>query len=320
MNGAAPRYSAVKKYLRTSLFVFLLGLVIIGWASLQKGTEPSWHGKSLRQWMRGHPLEYGPAVQAMGSNAMPFLLSELVCEDSGISKALAKPFLWLLDSGPPWETARTRQYHARLALQILDTNAVPALLHAFFQEPFRVNESSLPCAVGWIFACLPSTGCATVHQALNEALHSPELQTRRNACLAFYGGLRCTDSELNQLLARTRDTEPLLRAAATRALIMWQTNESEVISALAARLDDPQAAIRRLAAEALSGRTTNAVPALPALQAAYSNELTRASLRDDVDDLFRGQTLLSPQNTQASILYAIQRIAPGSPAPLSPTQ
>jgi hypothetical protein len=228
VNGAALSYPAVKKYLRASLIVLLLGLVVLGWASLQKDNEPSWHGKTLRQWMRGHPREYGPAIEAMGSNAMPFLLSELVCEDSGMSKALAKPFLRLLDSEPPWETARTRQYHARLALQILDTNAVPALLHAFFQEPFRVNESSLPCAVGWIFSCLPSTGAAAMHQALNEALHSPDLQTRRNACLAFYGGLRCTDSELDQLLARTRDPEPLIRAAATHALIMWQTNESEV--------------------------------------------------------------------------------------------
>jgi len=48
--------------------------------------------------------------------------------------------------------------------------------------------------------------------------------------------------------------DPVQRAAATRALIMWQTNESEVLPALIARLDDEQVAVRRLAIDALAAR------------------------------------------------------------------
>jgi len=291
-------------------------VVLVGWLLLPATGEPTWQGKTLRQWMRGHPKDYWPAVQAMGTNAIPFLLSELQHKDSALASMGQEAFRRFLDSSPPWETAQTRRYHARLALQILDTNAVPALLDALFREPFRLQEGHITCEAAYAFGWLASPAAREqVRHYLGKGLEDPDIQKRRNACMAFYAGFRGGDSETHKLVELTRDPEPLVRAAATRGLIMWQTNEVEVVPALAARLDDPQAAVRRLAIEALTGRKTNAIAALVALQAAYRNEHTRASLYDDVDDLFRGNAVLSPQQNQWGIFHAIQSIAPGTPVP-----
>lgn len=291
-------------------------VVLVGWFLIPAANEPTWQGKTLRQWMRGHPREYGPAVQAMGTNAIPFLLSELQYKDSRLASIIQEGFRRFLDSPPPWETARLRHYHTRLAFQILDTNAVPALLNALFQEPFQLKESHITWESANILGTLLSPAAREqVRRALSKALEDSDLQKRRTASLAFYSGFRGSDAETHKLVGLTRDPEPLVRAAATRALIIWQTNEVEVLPALAARLDDPQAAIRRLAIEALTGRKTNAIAALPSLQAAYTNELTRATSTDDVDDIFRGKSVLSPQQNQWGILQAIKVIAPGTLAP-----
>jgi hypothetical protein len=317
MSANESTATAAKKLRRNHLWFVLIPLVIlISWLLLPSTKEPVWQGKTLRQWMRGHPGEYVPALQAMGTNAIPFLFSQLQYQDSAPAKMVEEALRRCLDSIPPWETARMRRYHARLALQILDTNAVPALLQVLFQEPFQLKEGHITWEAANAFGWLNSPAAREqVRRELSIALDDPDVQKRRSACMAFYAGFRGNDSETHKLVERTRDSEPLVRAAATRGLIMWQSNEVEVIPALVARLDDPQAAIRRLAIEGLTSRTTNAIAALPALQAAYKKELTRTSLKDDVDDIFRGNAVLSPQENQWGIRYAIQHIAPGTPLP-----
>lgn len=294
----------------------MLAALFIAAKFLQASDEPSYQGKTLREWMRGHPTNYIPAIQAMGTNAIPFLLQELQTEDSAPSRAGQEVFRRFLDSAAPWETARTRHYHARLALQILDTNAVPALLNALFQEPFQIKGSHVTWEAANAFNWLVSSDAReSVRQALSKALQDPDLQQRRNACLAFSATGLGTVSESRQLIKLTRDSEPTIRAAATRALGLGRSNQVEEIQAFIERLDDPQAAVRRLAADFLGQRKTTAIAAVPALLNAYTNEPTHTNLRDNnVDEIFRGRAI-SAYEIRWTILQSVKAIAPGTPLP-----
>ena len=90
---------------------------LLAWMILSTGSsEPIYQGRRLGSWLRGHPREYYPAVLAIGTNALPYLLAELQATDSARSewgeRLLAKASL-----SPFWRTARDRRYHAALGLQ-----------------------------------------------------------------------------------------------------------------------------------------------------------------------------------------------------------
>jgi hypothetical protein len=84
------------------------------------------------------------------------------------------------------------------------------------------------------------------------------------------------------------------------------------------RLEDDEAKVRWLAILALSDRTTNATPALPALRLAYANESTRPSFRGDLGDgIFAGK-MWSPQDIRSAIRDAIKAIDPNAPLLVDP--
>lgn len=302
---------------RWSLLAGLLAAIVlvICLLSSQGPREPIYQGRRLSKWMEGHPRVYWPAVQAIGTNALPFLLAELQTTDSGLSR-FAQRMLNKVSVGPFWRTARMRQYHARLALQILDTNAAPALLDTIFAQPMRVAEGDRSWEVAFVLNWLHTTEAqGYAQERLGQALLSEDSSMRRNACLAFATGFRPSTNNSPLLIALASDTNATVRAAAVRALLFWQPDDATAQTAIIALLNDEQAAVRRLAAVALGARGSNAVAALPALRTAYASELTHKSLTDDVDDEFRGPRYLSPESLRWAIRDAIQAIDPSAPLP-----
>ena len=281
----------------------MLGL-LAGWLLLRNARplEPAYQGRTVRQWMRRHPREYVPAMQAIGTNAIPFLLRELMASDNSLKRWGEERFRRMLDIPPPWETARSRQYHGFLALQILGSNAVPAMLEAVFQAPRRAGDEDRIWAIASALAGMGSP--AEARSVMATALQSADL-TRRTYAAGMYADLDVS----RRLIQLTTSEDPVQRAAATRALIIWRTNEVEVVPALISRLDDEHAAVRRVAIDALAGRKTNAVAALPALAAAYTNEWVRPRRTNDVDRLYRGHAI-SINEVRWAIRWAIGEIQP----------
>ena len=264
------------------LLLLIAGMGLAVWLRFAPSRlEPRYEGRRLSQWLRGHPREYTPAVQALGTNALPFLLAELQVTDPAWLRWAEDKFR-KFEMGPPWETAIMHRYHARLALQILDTNALPALLDAAFNRDIHLAEGDLGYEAAFALTWLDSPAAKeTIQQKLATAMRSPDAATRYNACTVISVGNRCNTNNAAQLAVLTRASEPSVRAAAVLAAQFYNQDESVLLPALIERLTDEHAIVRLEAAVALKGRGTNAVVALPALKAALAAEPSRPRGADD---------------------------------------
>lgn len=301
-------------------FVALLttGLLLAWMLFSARRDEPVYQDRRLGSWLRGHPRDYFPAVLALGTNALPYLLAELQATDSPMSR-WGQRVLARVSMGPFWRTARDRQYHARLGLQILDTNAVPALLSLVFSQPMQIAEG----APGWSAAGALSWLASPEAQHMAEErlaleLTNPNPAQRRNACLALSLWPRTNDLFVVSLVALSQDTNANVRAAALCAIIVSVWRDDLFLPALVSRLEDEQASVRRLAVEALSLQKSNAVVAMPALRAAYSNELSQPNLRNALVDEFYGDHSWSAQEIRSAIRDAMKAIDPGAQLPSAP--
>jgi len=285
---------------------------------LARPNEPLYQGRRLGSWLRGHPKEYYPAVLVVGTNALPYLLNELQATDSRASqwgeKLSAK-----VSMGALWRTARDRRYHAGIGLQILDTNAVPALTRMILSSPMQFVEGDPSWSAASALAFMASeTAQKQVADRLELALSSPDTAECRNACLALSLWPRTNDHFAVSLVALSRDGNPQIRAAAMRAVMMSVWREEVFLPAATARLSDEQATVRRLAIEVLGNKGSNVVVALPALYMAYSNEVNRPNLRGDLGDGVWGTHSWSAQEIRGAIRDAIMVIEPGAPLPADP--
>jgi hypothetical protein len=294
------------------LLLLLAGLGLSAWMRFAPSRlEPGYEGRRLGQWLREHPRDYQPVMQAVGTNALPYLLAELQITDPAWLKWAEGA---LGEFGPFWEPARSRRYHARIALQILDTNALPTLLEASFAKPIRLAEGDLGFEAAFALTWLASPPAQeAIQQELASTMRSHDADTRRNACLVVSAGNFCKPINAAQLAALTRDTEPAVRAAAVLAARFPVQDEAVLLPAVIERLTDEHAIIRQLAANALQGRGTNAVAALPALKVALTAEPTRPRGSDRLDDRF--ERVRAPASVCAAVQHAIRAIEKNDPRP-----
>jgi hypothetical protein len=307
------------RFRRWWIAVLLAAVVLSVWLLfLTRLKEPVYQGRRLGDWLRGHPKDYYPAVLAAGTNALPYLLAELQATDSRVSQ-WGQHVLAKVSIGPSWRTASDRQYHARLGLQILDTNAVPALLNVVFAQPMRMAEGDPGLAAARALSWLVSPAAQHMAEArLALALDSPDAEECRNACLAFSVWPRSRDDIASSLAALSRSPNATVRAAALRAIMFSGWREDLFLSPLISCLEDEQASVRRLAVEVLSAQGSNAVAALPALRAAYAKEWVQANLRGDLGDGVFGAHSWSATEIRSAIREAIKAIDPAAPLPADP--
>jgi hypothetical protein len=312
---ANRKTSRVWRALRWLLLLLLVAAGVAVWQRFAPSPrEPVYANHRLSYWLRGHPRDYTPVVQAVGTNALPYLLAELQLTDP----------VWLCwaerqlgDFGTPWEPERSRHYHARLALQILDTNALPALLETAFARPIQLAHGDAGYEAAYALRWLSSPAAQeAIQQQLATTMRSPDAATRRNACLVIAAGNGCNTSNAAQLAVLTRDPEPAVRAAATHAAQFYNQDESVLLPAVIERLADEQALVRLLAADSLRGRGTNAVAALPALRSAYAAEPSRPRGADQLDAGYPRD--LTPARVRAALREALHAIDPKAALPVVP--
>jgi hypothetical protein len=306
------------RFSRWGIAVLLATVALLTWMIFrEQPNEPVYQGRPLGKWLRGHPNEYRLVVLALGTNALPYLLSEIQATDSRPSE-WAQGMLARVSVGPFWRTARERRYHAGLGLQILDTNAVPALMEMIFSKPLRTVEGDPGYSAASALNFLGSPEAQSqVCDRIAEALRSTNAEQRRNGCLTLSLWPHPREDFAGLLVTLSADTNATVRAAAVRAIIFSEWKEP-FQAALVARLNDEQAAVRRLAIEGLRLQGKMVVTALPALRAAYTNELTQPTQREDLHDGGFVVQSWSAQQIRWAIRDAIQAIDRSAPLPADP--
>lgn len=294
----------------------LAATFLLAWAVYRsRPAEPVYQGRRLGEWLRGHPRDYHPAVRALGTNALPFLMAELQATDSGPAR-FAEKVLGNFSIGPLWRTASDRRYRARLGLQILDTSAAPALVNLVLAKPMKLVEGdpaySAASALDWLAS---SEARAYTERQLLRALTDPEAFRRRNACLASSYFLLASDDPSQTLFTLTRDTNAPVRAAAVRALLTYQSDTVSYQQTLISCLEDEEAVVRQLAVLALRDCGANATAAIPALRHAYTKESSQPNLRGDLNLGYFNAADVSPEAIRSAILQAIKAIDPKAPVP-----
>ena len=284
---------------------------------LTRSNEPVYQGRPLGKWLRGHPSEYRPAVIALGTNALPYLLAEIQTTDSRAS-LWGQGVLAKVSMGPFWRTARDRRYHARIGLQILDTNAVPALMKMIFSNPMKMVENDPGYSAAEALSFLGSPEAKNqVCDRIAEALRSADARQRRNGCLTLSLWPQPRDDFAGSLVALSSNSNATVRAAAVRAMVFSEWKEP-FQAAFVARLNDEQAAVRRLAIEGLRLKGKKVLSAMPALRAAYTNELTQTTQREDLQDGGFVVQSWSAQQIRWAIRDAIKAIDPSASLPVDP--
>ena len=132
--------------LNRSLLWFLVLATIPFWK--KRAVEvPIYQGRPLTYWAEQHPTNYYEACRALGTNALPYLLSELEARDPAPRVLLQKIASSILPIGEVFTRAGHRKYYAQLGLQQLDTNALPTLLDLFITLTSQDSSSSggKPC-------------------------------------------------------------------------------------------------------------------------------------------------------------------------------
>lgn len=244
--------------------VLLLGLVTIFHVFTTRSVAPSYLGKRLDQWAKEQPQKYYAAIEGLGTNAIPYLLGELAATDSDLARSAQSLLEKVISVGDIFVSSRHRRYYARLGFQVLDTNAVPALIEALFAKPMVRSDSDLGINSAWALSWIDSPSANVLKtDRLTTALFDTDIQVQRNAIIAWtLWASRPTLAVSQRMETYLAGTNRLLKAAAVDFFMGCHTNEQISIPALVRCLNDPDSTIRENAYYGLRSRGTNGIPVL----------------------------------------------------------
>jgi hypothetical protein len=226
---------------RVTFTVILLGgsLVLLLIAMSVPPTEPSYKGKPLHKWCEqldgysGDPKRLAEAKEAfdhMGTNALPFLLSELRAHDSNAKK------------------------YVRAAVQKIRKNAP---IRSDFLYRFLLLDDSLRryYAAAGLRALGPLAKPAI--PVFTELLNGPEAQMGvlllKSDGVDGHGRLTLLPEVLPSLLQAATNQDSRVRVEAVNALGLAQTNPAVTVPAILRALKDKDVTVRGVAARALGG-------------------------------------------------------------------
>jgi len=268
----------MRKRFHIALAVLLVMLVgVMGWQLLRasREREPVYQGKRLSFWLRQYRTNWRPsdqetasardeaqcAVQQIGTNAIPTLLTMLATKDSFVTSKLVGlwerricrmeylPF-WVRYPGWFWNQAGTRNGNGASGFEILGTNAqqaVPALIRLYEQNISPRSQVATGRALNAIGATAQKMALPSF---LREA-DSSDLMVR----VAAVGALSCVDVEPQQVVPAVvralRDTNWFTRQIAAIGLAHFGTNAQQAVPALASALSDTNTSVRTAAALSL---------------------------------------------------------------------
>ena len=232
--------------------------------------EPAYEGKRLGEWLdEGMRLAQDPyvtdqsvervvkAVQAIGTNAIPFLLRDMERKEPrwlGSAKTRAYK-MKLMDQTHFWSWRLNRSMRG---FRALGTNAAPAL------ERLLALHDGESLASGSAGAALIALGPIAVPE-LEKRLHATNSVTRGRAAgtLVFFGP--AAESAISSLLAMVDDTNNSARGTAVGALMGINRQPERLVPVFRSLLGDSNAIIRVYAAGGLGRFGLSAKEAIPDL-------------------------------------------------------
>lgn len=240
-----------------------LGIAASAVVVLRPAREPEYDGLPLSTYLRS--LTYSQvrlersardAIRAIGSNAVPHLVKILDARESRFKtwfNELANQYSFIRFRFAPLDA---RQIQAAMACQELGPTAAPAI-------PSLTRLIDDPQMGSWAVAALAEISPQTFQQLTN-ALNSRWPATR-SAAVGHLRLARPRERAVAPLLTALGSQEFHLRGLAAESLGALGVYSPEVITALTACLDDPEAYVRLSAARSLGwcgGAAAGSVPKL----------------------------------------------------------
>jgi len=254
-----------------------IGLVLTGVAVafgafwLWPSQEPGYEGKPLGQWLdEGMKLATTPyatsqavervvkAIQAIGTNAIPFLLRDMERKEDPRwlwSVKMRAHKLKLIDETHYWSWRLNRSVWG---FQALGTNGAPALERLL---ALRDGESLASGSAAWALGAL---GPFAIPE-LEKRLHATNFATRRRAActLACFGP--AAEPTIPSLLGMLDDTNSSVREKVVGALMYINRQPERLVPVFRSLLGDSNGVIRRYAVYGLGGFGPSAREAVPDL-------------------------------------------------------
>ena len=254
--------------------VLAVTAVALGAIWLWPSQEPAYEGKRLSQWldegMRLAPYDaYSTnqsvrrvvvkAVQAIGTNAIPFLLREMErTESPWLQSAKTRAYkMKMMDQTHFWSWRLNRSVWG---FQALGTNAAPALkrLLTLYDGDSLVTGSAQ--------AAVAALGPCAVPE-LEKRLHSTNIATRNRALGTLVRVGPAAEPVIPPLLALLDDTNGLVRPTAVLALVVINRQPERLVPLFRGLLSDSNSLIRAYAADGLRRFEKSAEVAVPDLLA-----------------------------------------------------
>ena len=251
--------------------------------------EPVYEGKRLGEWLdEGMELASDPyvtnqavgrvvkAVQAIGTNAIPFLLRDMERKEEPrwLGSLKTRAYKLKLTHQPRFWSWRVNR--SVWGFQALGTNAAPAL------ERLLALHDGDSLVTGSVQAAVAALGPCGVPE-LEKRLHSTNIATRNRALGTLVRVGPAAEPAIPPLLALLDDTNKLVRPTAVLALVVINRQPERLVPLFRGLLSDSNSLIRAHAADGLRrfGKSAEAaVPDLLALaneaDANVSNSVRRA--------------------------------------------
>jgi HEAT repeat protein len=281
----------VHKRVQIALAVILAGVGLwLSWFVLRDSCqEPVYQGKKLSDWLEGcdksHWVgtewrESTEAVQHIGTNAIPTLLSKLRQKDSAVvmklrSWATRQQFVRIRIR---YVSAAAQNHKAAVGFEALGPaakTAVPELIKIFEENISDDSEGETANSLGWI-GPEANPAIPALLRGLTNATYYVRWQTVRallqihaeenpQAVLAFAKNNVEPDLVVPALAKSLSDPSALVRRTALNGLAGYRFESKPALPALVSCLNDVSSDVQEQAADILACLGTDANPATPAL-------------------------------------------------------
>jgi hypothetical protein len=262
-----PSAPTSKRRRRRAIAAVIVLAVVSGFLihALTTVKEPVYHGKRLSAWLDDRyqtnngalPEALSPAsvqaVQAIGTNALPYLLKVMRTHDSSLKMKLGG-YIWryLRIQIPTHSNDRKKAMYGFVALGPLAKPAFPELVNIALDSDYDAHAvHSLRNADADAIALLA------------KGLHSPDESIRRRAATLLVFVPSQPAIAVPALTGALNDPNPKVRVCAADALGYFGSEASSAIPALSALTNAADPALRNTAIEALENINTN-TPTTPA--------------------------------------------------------
>lgn len=235
----------MKKRLRIPVFTAILTIGLIGWLiSKRHEDEPKYHGRPFTYWFKeyclawpgasGAPEEVTAAIRAMGSNAVPYLVKELLSTNQ--DSRSGKLYQEFVDGVPP---GLRRVMPGSISADRSRDKAADAL---FYSKPS--GHVLLPL--------------------LTNALKGSDVIARHRALFVLGGVGEGAEVVVPYLVVALKDPDPAARTLAAQSLRLIGTEATAAVPDLIEALSDP--VTRGNAVTALGNAGADARAAIPPLR------------------------------------------------------